>query len=143
MERATAEVTVDSAIDGSPDDTAEAWDGNAATVDAPHDQAADANQAADVRDVGLDRGAAVDLTGPVAQWSGCFARNDLRSCGAYCASIAESCAAASCDGITYELWDSPGSCSAYINRRGWSSDGCTAQIPSLGLNTTVRCCCQP
>jgi len=64
MERATAEVTVDSAIDGSPDDTAEAWDANAATVDAPHDQAADANQAADVRDVGLDRGAAVDLNGP-------------------------------------------------------------------------------
>jgi hypothetical protein len=114
--------------------------GPSIVADAP--QAADASQSLDLRDAGLDHRIAADQAGPTGQTSGCFSRSDFRTCDAYCASIARTCVAAGCGGLTYELWESPGSCLADINRRGWSSDGCTAQILSVSSETTIRCCCQ-
>jgi hypothetical protein len=133
------DLAMNSAIDGPTlSDAPEPTDGTTVMADA-----ADVNPATDLRDVGLDHAVAVDQSGPSSQWAACFARSDFRTCEAYCASIAQTCAAAACGTLTYQVWDSAGGCVANMTPRGSSSDGCTVQVVSLGSKTTVRCCCQP
>ena len=89
--------------------------------------------------LGTDANARTDGESGLA---GCFAQAEFKNCNLYCTKAGLACFAKGCGGLTYRLYQSKATCEASTSATGTSSQDCSATIPSVGMGTTIRCCCK-